>query len=528
MLQNVQAPVIFIRDHAEFQLLSGDGDQFFPLLRSHQIEFSPGVPQYIDHEGKNYFIQCSRSPKNSVEIIFIWNITEYKKSEERAQLLEQAIESLNDGISITDSQGHTVFVNRAYENLLECSRDTLIGEHIFHFISAGLIKLPLELEVLNTEQTMTSIQRVGSGKLISTTCVPIPGQQAVVSSLKDVASLVEIYNQLKGIKQDDNGGIDIDRVVSRSPKMNHVINLAMQMAAVDVSVLLRGETGSGKDVVAQVIHNNGTRKGHPYIKVNCGAIPEQLFESELFGYEKGAFTGATAKKLGFLELANHGTLFLDEIGEMPLHMQVKLLTAIQDKCFYRVGGMRPINVDVRIIAATNCDLEEMVQKGTFREDLFYRLNVISIHVPPLRDRKEDIVPLSLFFLKDNNFKYNKKKLIMPDTYNALRAYTWPGNVRELQNLIEQLVLLSKHDLISCVDLPEKISSYYYEEEREPAIRKADTITSLKEAKEAFYGSIIRRMFHQYPSSYKLAKRLQISQSSASRLIRKYIGPADGV
>ena len=224
-----------------------------------------------------------------------------------------------------------------------------------------------------------------------------------------------------------------------------------------------------------------------------------------------------------LELANYGTIFLDEIGEMPLLMQVKLLTVIQDKQFYRVGGTKPIEVDIRIIVATNRNLEKMVSAGTFREDLYYRLNVVNIQVPPLRDRPEDIVPLLLFFLKQNNQKYGKKKFLLPETYDALRSYHWPGNVRELQNVVEQLVVLGGHDLIAYNDLPVKIRRGYSRPESQTELQQLENVQSLASAREDFEARLIRRFFQQYPSSYKLAQRLQISQSTASRLIRKYIG-----
>ncbi|PWM22210.1 MAG: hypothetical protein DBX44_07630 [Oscillospiraceae bacterium] len=483
----------------------------------------------ISHDGQQYFFLKNPYGTGGTDLpqVACWNVTELSQAEQEKELLEQAFENFCDGMCITDANGYTIYVNGAYESLTNSSRDKLLGKHIFDHISAGVMKIPIELAVLQTGEPSTVIQRMGGGKLTFVTCVPITSRegkvQAVVSSVRDVATLLEFYNQLKNDAQELDKEVDVDALVSRSPKMNQVVAIAEQMAKVDTTLLIQGDTGAGKDMIAHLVHNKGSRKGKPFIKVNCGAIPEPLFESELFGYEKGAFTGATSGKVGLLELANYGTIFLDEIGEMPLLMQVKLLTVIQDKQFYRVGGTKPIEVDIRIIVATNRNLEKMVSAGTFREDLYYRLNVVNIQVPPLRDRPEDIVPLLLFFLKQNNQKYGKKKFLLPETYDALRSYHWPGNVRELQNVVEQLVVLGSHDLIAYNDLPVKIRRGYSRPESQTELQQLENVQSLASAREDFEARLIRRFFQQYPSSYKLAQRLQISQSTASRLIRKYIG-----
>lgn len=217
----------------------------------------------------------------------------------------------------------------------------------------------------------------------------------------------------------------------------------------NVDVLICGETGSGKEVVVNSIHESSSRRDKPLVKINCGAIPEQLLESELFGYEKGAFTGANKTKKGLMELANGGTVFLDEIGEMPLMMQAKLLTFLEDRCFKRVGGLRDIEVNLRVVAATNRDLREEVSKGRFREDLYYRLNVMEIPIPPLRERKEDIPVLCRFYLEHFNRKFNKSlRDIHPDFMAQLYGHGWKGNVRELRNVMERSVLFAKGELLT--------------------------------------------------------------------------------
>jgi len=254
----------------------------------------------------------------------------------------------------------------------------------------------------------------------------------------------------------------IGGIIYKSKKMDEVLKMAIQVAKSDATVLIRGESGVGKELVAEIIHSSSQRKDKPFIKINCAAIPENLLESELFGYKKGAFTGAIIDKKGKFEEAEGGTIFLDEIGDMPLSLQAKLLRVLQSKEIEPIGG-KPKKVDVRIIAATNKNLEEMVKKGSFREDLFYRLNVVPIVIPPLRERKEDIKPLVEYFLEKFNKKYGKNISISKGAMRMLEIYHWPGNVRELENLIERLVLTSSDLVITPDDIPDHIKDYIKEE-----------------------------------------------------------------
>ncbi|MEO0287112.1 MAG: sigma-54 dependent transcriptional regulator, partial [candidate division WOR-3 bacterium] len=236
-------------------------------------------------------------------------------------------------------------------------------------------------------------------------------------------------------------------IVYKSSKMKEITLLAKDVAKTDATILLTGESGTGKEILARFIHKESGRKGR-FVPVNCSAIPETLLESELFGYEKGAFTGADRRKEGKVLWADNGTLFLDEIGDMPLALQGKILRLLQDKCFERVGGLETIYVDVRFIAATNQNLEEKIKEGKFREDLFYRLNVIKIHIPPLRERKEDIIPLAKYFIDFYSKKYRKEiKEVSERALENLLKYSWPGNVRELENVIERTVILTKGEKI---------------------------------------------------------------------------------
>jgi two-component system, NtrC family, response regulator PilR len=244
------------------------------------------------------------------------------------------------------------------------------------------------------------------------------------------------------------------RILGESPAVHELLKLIHQVARAKTNVLIIGESGTGKELVARTIHEEGPFKDKPFIPVNCGAIPENLIESEMFGHRKGSFTGAVQDKMGLFEAANHGTLFLDEVGELSMPMQVKLLRAIQERCFRKVGGVEDIKVDVRIIAATNRDLEAAVSKGTFREDLYYRLNVILIKTPPLRDRKGDIHLLASEFLKKFSKRANKEiNSFDSEAMSALEAYTWPGNIRELENSIERAVTLESGSNITLGSLP---------------------------------------------------------------------------
>jgi sigma-54 dependent transcriptional regulator, flagellar regulatory protein len=251
--------------------------------------------------------------------------------------------------------------------------------------------------------------------------------------------------------------LDVQGIIGTSPVMREVFKILAKVAPTDSTVLVSGESGTGKELLVRALHKNSPRAQEPFVPINCGAIPRELLESELFGHEKGAFTHAVRSRAGRFEMANGGTVFLDEIGEMDLSLQVKILRVLQEKEFERVGGSKTLKVDLRIVAATNRDLEAEVARGGFREDLFYRLNVIPIHLPPLRERNEDIRMLAEHFLKRFCEKKGRPILAMPrETMDMLLAYRWPGNVRELENLIERMSILCEGQAILPEDLPEKI------------------------------------------------------------------------
>jgi transcriptional regulator with PAS, ATPase and Fis domain len=307
-------------------------------------------------------------------------------------------------------------------------------------------------------------------------------------------------------------------VVVRSERMHRVFDTALKVAGVDSTVLIQGESGVGKGLIARMIHQASKRKEGPFIRVDCGAIPEPLIESELFGYDAGAFTGALSRgKPGYFELAEGGTLFLDEIGELPKNTQVKLLRFIEDNEVIRIGGTHPKRIDARIVVATHRDLKAMVEGNQFRRDLFFRLNVVPLHIPPLRERAEDIPPLIHFFLQKYNLKCSTAKVIRPQAVDSLCGYSFPGNIRELANLMEQLVVLSPNQEIDREDLPSavRIGQHYRAFQAEP------DGWNLREQLDKVEKETLRRALKEFGSQRKAAGPLGIDQSTLARKIRKY-------
>ncbi|MCL6611070.1 MAG: sigma-54 dependent transcriptional regulator [Peptococcaceae bacterium] len=307
------------------------------------------------------------------------------------------------------------------------------------------------------------------------------------------------------------------KMVGESPAIKEVTRLIEKVANSNATVLITGESGTGKEVAAVAIHQNSPRRDYPFVPVNCAALPENLLESELFGHEKGAFTGAVARKLGRFELADKGTIFLDEIAEMPLNMQVKLLRVIQEKSFERVGGNETLHVDVRIIAATNRDLTSAMEKGQFREDLYYRLNVVQIHLPPLRERKEDIPLLANFFLEKLRPTYLVNK-ISDDAMKLLCKYNWPGNIRELQNVLERAAIISHGNEITANDLPREFQAASVKSGGETVVNIPDTGISLEELEKEL---ILKALEKSKGNQTRAAQLLGITRSALLYRIQKH-------
>ena len=313
--------------------------------------------------------------------------------------------------------------------------------------------IPIMMTGFGTIETAVRAMKSGAFDFI-TKPFDLEAAAAVVRKAAEFLRLRQENHLLRKVVRDQ---YRLEQLVGASQPIQEVMEFVQKVADSDSTVMIQGESGTGKELVARMLHFNSFRKDRPLVPVNCGAIPENLLESELFGHEKGAFTGATHSRMGRFELANGGTIFLDEIGEMSLPLQVKLLRVLQEREFERVGGSRTIHVDVRIVAATNQDLETLVEEKRFRKDLFYRLNVIPIVIPPLRERRSDI-PLLIdhFLTRFNQSKHTEISGLAPDAIRTLTEYDWPGNIRELENMIERLVVLKKRGVLSIGDLPEKI------------------------------------------------------------------------
>ncbi|HOV80254.1 MAG TPA: sigma 54-interacting transcriptional regulator [Bacillota bacterium] len=312
---------------------------------------------------------------------------------------------------------------------------------------------------------------------------------------------------------------ELEKFTTRSVAMQSVLATAIRVAQVDSTILIMGESGVGKGMLARFIQEISRRKDYPFVKISCGAIPEHLLESELFGYEAGAFTGARKQgKPGLFEVAGNGTVFLDEVAELPLSLQVKLLNVLQDKTFMRLGGVKEITTNARVIAATNKDLKQQVKKGAFRADLFYRLHVIPIVIPPLRERRGDILPLVSRFLEVFNKSYGFKRTVSPDVLDCLVRYDWPGNVRELQNVIEYLVVIARDDVIEVHDLPENILESV---QKTGAVKSTSGRVTLKDALEEYERNLIASVLVEHETLKDAADSLGIDISTLTRKKQKY-------
>lgn len=405
--------------------------------------------------------------------------------------------------------------------------EKIIGRYISEFTSKNIFQPNIFELCVKQKKEVKAIQESAGNRKIWSVATPVyyEGElEKVVILSKDVSE--EQNGHL--YKKDSSKTTIADRFASaslqgqqliyRSPKIESLLGTLARVAEMNSTVLLEGESGVGKEVFAHKIHSLSTRKDQPLIRVNCGAIPEQLIESELFGYERGAFTGADRNgKTGFFETAHNGTIFLDEVGELPLNMQVKLLRVLQEREITRIGGTKTIPVDVRIIAATNKDLKRMVQMGEFREDLYYRLNVIPLCIPPLRERKEDIFTLSIFFLEKFKQIYEIEKSFTPEAIDVLEAYDWPGNVRELQNIIERLIVISEEEWIHREDV---IKCLYGDEQKRENAPFTLELMPLKEAVEKLETQLILQGIRKYGTAAKVSEVLGVSPATISRRMKK--------
>lgn len=446
--------------------------------------------------------------------------------------LLKILDCIKVGIYITDGSGNTLLLNKESEKTGGMSREELRGKNMKDLIEMGYVEESSVLKVMASHKEENIIQKLGDGGQLYITGVPLIKNgklDLVVCTERDITetiNLKELLKETEKIAEKYESELEYlrktsldndEELVCESFEMREVLEKAKRIAQLDTTVLLTGESGTGKELIANMIYKNSGRKNNSFIKINCAAVPENLLESEFFGYEKGAFTGADKNgKIGIFELAKGGTLFLDEIGDLPVKMQSKLLRVLQEKEIFRIGGKENIPIDVRIIAATNIDLKKAIKEGTFREDLYYRLNIVPIDIPPLRIRKSDIRQLAFHFVKKFNRIYKMEKVITNDAIRALENYDWPGNVRELSNVIERIMIGFDGTNITKFQVERQLPQNEWLSEK----RKEQYNGSLQEMMERYEKEILVDMLSQYNAS-DVARLLNVNKSTISRKIRKY-------
>lgn len=442
------------------------------------------------------------------------------------------LENSFDGIYITDSHAKTIFVNKSYEAITGLDRKELLNHDMNELVKKQVISASGTLMVLKTGRPVTLQQEFKTGKRALITSSPVFGSDHQIALVvTNVRDLTEIYNLKVELKKNSKQQTILQKelehmkrqfleqnIVAEDMRTLETLRLVDKVKRMDTTVTLVGETGVGKEVFAKYIHQGSARSSYPFIKVNCGAIPENLMESEFFGYEKGAFTGADRNgKAGLFEVADKGTIFLDEVGELPLNMQVKLLRVLQEQEIKRVGGVKPVHLDVRILAATNQNLEKMLKEGKFREDLYYRLMVFPICVPPLRERAADIPGLAELYLRQLNSRYGSDKKFSREALQILLEYPWPGNIRELKNVVERAYILSGGDWI----VPGCLSILQEHREAEQGYHGIASGYGLSEYLERLEQKYIQEAYRQYGNIRDAAASLGMAPATFARKRSRY-------
>jgi PAS domain S-box-containing protein len=457
-----------------------------------------------------------------------------------SKTMQQILDMSFDEIFVVDKNGCILFVNEAAKKHYGIKATDLVGKTVYHFDKQGLWEPTVFPIVLKEKKRITMLQNTSFGKTLLVTANPVFDRNheivMVVENARDITEMELLRQHLNEekskskkyqshLKEFQKRELDLSGFVIGSKKMEDLVVISQRVAATDSTVLILGETGVGKTLLAKLIHKLSQRADGPFITLNCAAIPDQLFESELFGYSPGAFTGASKTgKMGLIELADGGTLFLDEIAEISPQMQAKLLQVIEDRQFFNIGGKAPKKVDIRILTATNRDLRAYVKNGSFRKDLYYRLNVIELLIPPLRERPEEIILLAEHFLKIYNKKYGTNKYLSLAAQDMMQAYSWQGNVRELAHIIERLVITAPNDMIMPENLPHLANNIKKNEKEGEEDKETISVTKLMpldHALEQVEKHLVTTAYSRFRSSYKVAEILDISQSKAYRLMRKF-------
>jgi len=452
-------------------------------------------------------------------------LKEVRALKERLHLI---LESVQDGICVVDREGAIEYLNPTYAKMLDVNIDTVVGRKLEEVNHDKTYQ-----QVLETGESITGVVTEKDNDLVIIFNIypiqvdrEIEGAVLVAKKKIEIEKLADRLKELSAkaeyleqeLKRERELDSSFQRIIGRSGVLKDSLVRASKAAETTSTVLIRGESGTGKELVAEAIHYASNRKDKPFIRVNCAAIPSNLIESELFGHEKGAFTGAINKKIGKFELADGGTIFLDEIGELSVELQVKLLRVLQEREFERVGGIERVSVDIRVITATNRNLEEMIQDNKFREDLYYRLNVIPIILPPLRERKDDIPVLVNHFLDKLSERLNKKvDIISQEALEILTNYSWPGNVRELQNIVERGINFTDSQEITLDDLPDYIRNNYQQQKSLINLTSEGEIASIEE----YEREIIKQALEKYKSFNATGKVLGVTHKTVAAKARKY-------
>ncbi|MDR3175740.1 MAG: sigma 54-interacting transcriptional regulator [Desulfovibrio sp.] len=499
-------------------------------------------------------MRCERVACGSLEIerirqkafrgivaIYHWQTTEIEhrcivELKKKCRELEEIFETSRDGIVVANENGIYHRVNANYERISGLKREDILGRSGAELVALGMLSQSATEQVLLTGKPASLDQTfLRSQRHSYITANPLYDEKGnifrVVTNVRDTTELHNMriklsksqarlnrYSQLiKALAQEK------ESAVFRSVAMREVRNNALRFSRTDAPVLLMGDTGTGKEVLADFIHRKSPRAKEPFLKINCAAIPEHLLEAELFGYKAGAFTGASRQgKTGLFEMANKGIALLDEIGELPLQLQAKLLRFVESQEFYKIGDERPTKVDVRLLAATNRSLEALSGSKDFRADLLYRLKVLCIVIPPLREREEDILPLMQFFLEKYNRRYKQKKTFHQDLFKYFLNYSWPGNVRELEHLVERLVITSDDPVIAPSQLPMEILHTSGREVPEDGNIDEYNGISYTQARENFERSFWKRVRENHPSIRQAAKALDVTHVTVLKKIRRYV------
>ena len=486
----------------------------------------------IQEDNRNVGVVCNFEGMREFELTAT-RLESYKQINEQ---LNAIFKSSSDGIWVSDGQGKVININKASEKLNDIKAKDVIGKNIRTLVDNGLIDRSATLEVLATKRQVNIMQYTSkTNKYLLLTGTPVFDQEGdislVVVNERDMTNLNALQEQLDQTRmvtekfKDELAELSMmelkkQEIISESEEMRQVLRVALKLAHLEASnILILGESGTGKGLLAKFIHKNSKRRKKPFIQINCAALPESLLEAELFGYEKGAFTGAKEQgKVGLFELAHGGTLFLDEIGDLPLSVQAKLLKYLDDQEIMRLGGTKPKKVDCTIIAATNRDLETLRETRRFREDLFYRLNAFTIRIPPLRERPEDIFEIVNYLLRKYNTAYGQKRRISPEALTELQSYPFLGNVRELSNVLKMAVVMGEKDLLDEFII-RRIKGG--REERQNHGKERSHFLGLTNEILAFEKDLLRGAMVRYKSTREMASYLGISQPTVVRKMKRH-------